>query len=203
MLVGIGTSKAWEMAKEGASSACMPPSAMGVEDSGSTSSGSWGVVWTQWQWEFVDSSWQEIGPLTQMNRTGHPARAYTSLLLQTWPLPTPPSGGLQFLGAEPPHTQGWPDVISAGPEKKKKRDLSQRSGLTMKQLKNSQEGQAIKKAGRNTWFSSPWASSSARAGTPPTSIQECTQSISYCSWVEASGSSSLADSSVNETILVV
>ena len=43
MLVGMATSKAWEMVKEGTSCACMAPLAMGAEDSGSTFWGSWGV----------------------------------------------------------------------------------------------------------------------------------------------------------------
>ena len=78
----------------------------------------------------------------QMNRTEHPTKAHRGLPSQTQPLPTPPSEGLQSLSTEP-HAEGWPDETSAGPEKKE-RDLSQRSGLAMKQLKNSQKGQAIK-----------------------------------------------------------
>ena len=71
----------------------------------------------RWQWGSINASWQDVGPLMQINGTGHPARAHTGLLPQTWPLPTPPFGGLQSLGTEPPYTKGWPDVASVGPEK--------------------------------------------------------------------------------------
>ena len=54
----------------------------------------------------------------QINEAGHPARAHTTLLPQIWPLPSPPSGGLQSLGTEP-HAEGWPDVTSAGPGKRR------------------------------------------------------------------------------------
>ena len=64
-----------------------------------------------------------------MNETGHPTRAHTNLLPQTQPLPSPPSGGLQSLGAEPPYARGWPDATIAGPEKNRKRNLPQQVRL--------------------------------------------------------------------------
>ena len=55
--------------------------------------------------------------MTQRNEKRHPTGAYTSILPQKWPPPAPPSGGLQFQGAELLPATGKPDARNAVPEK--------------------------------------------------------------------------------------
>ena len=176
------------------------PSAMGAEDSGWTFLGSWGdgldmVGVGAWQCLLAGCWTIDVG-----GQTVHPSGACTGLLLQIPSPPSPPSEGLPFLDAELPPATDWPCATSVCPEKEKgEGGLSQRSGLATKQLKNSQKGWAIQSKKKIPDLTTPELHLQPKL-VPPISIQEQAQSISYCSWVVALGSSSLDVSSVNETI---
>ena len=191
---------------QGGSLLCLyAPSATGVEDSGSTSSGSWGggldmVVVGVHQciltggWAINADEWDRAPHKSPYK----PSTSDPTTAKSTFWRPT-----VSRCWTSSHRRLVWcNNCTSGGPEKKKgERNLSQKSDLAIKQLKNSPKSSGNKKTKRSTQFSSPWASSSARAGTPlPLSRSVPSQAISYCSWVEASSSSSSDDSSSHETI---
>ena len=175
---------------QGGSLLCLcTPSASGMRDSGSTLSGCWEggfdtvVVGVSWHLLTMGGA---IG-MAEWDMAPHksPYRPSASDLTTANSTFWRPTASRHW--ASSCRRLDWYNKCRPWKEKKGGRDLSQRSGLATKQLMNSQEVQALESKG-NTWVNSPWASSSARAGIPPASVQVCTQSS--CS----------NDSSVDETI---
>ena len=137
MLAGMATSKAWEMVREGASCANIPPSAMGVEDSGLTP-GSWReglhmvAVWA-WQHLLVGGWAVEIGewdraPLRSLYKPS--ASDSTTAISTFWRL------GISRCWASSFNILAWHNKCRP---RKRKKGLSQRSGLATKPAKEQSE----------------------------------------------------------------
>ena len=128
--------------------------------------------WGHWQDEWDKASWRK--PYRPLALDPAHGQFY----------PQPPSNKLHCGGRCPATTNTAPE----------KRDVVHKGyailNIAMKQLWIEREVNT-KKARRNTWVRSPWASFLVRASTPPPSSQVHAQSISNCSLVEALASSGL------------
>ena len=164
--------------------------------------GSWLTSSDSWSWlgyghsgNPINVSWQGVGSLAGMNGIMHPKGGHTSLQHWTQPWPVPPFGGLQPPSNWLPCRGWWPAATNAVPKRKNGEMIYKGSSghMAMKQLKIEREINTRNQEGipglvaLGTCFQS-------RSGTLPTFSQVCTQSISYCSLVEALAFSGLPSS---------
>ena len=142
ILVGMATSKAWETAEEGTSSASPIPSTAGVEALGSTPSDSWGGSLDIVTVGHSSIFWVGVGQGTWRDVIQLPSGTHTNPLPPILPQPAVPSVAPLSPIAVPPLIVHLPIVVNPVPGKEKRGSVT-KARLSHKIVKEHQKGYTI------------------------------------------------------------